>query len=53
MALVKLNGAIYWTLGALGLAASVLVPVVIYLYGTSGLPTWSSVASIRGSSAGR
>ena len=44
MALMKINGAIYLTLSVLGLIAAVLVPVVIYLSGTSGLPIWSSLA---------
>ena len=40
---MKIAGAIYLTLGVLGLAAAVLVPVAIYLSGTSGLPIWTSV----------
>jgi len=44
MALVKISGAIYLTLGVLGLAAAVLVPAVIYRSGTSALPSWARIA---------
>jgi len=45
VARLKITAAIYLTLGVLGLAAAVLVPVVIYYSGTSALPIWRSAAS--------
>lgn len=45
MARLKITAAIYLTLGILGLAAAVLVPVVISRSGTSVLPIWVSTAS--------
>ncbi len=42
---MKLAAAIYLALGVLGLAAAVLVPVVIYRGGTTALPVWSGIAS--------
>lgn len=45
MARVKISGAVYLTLGILGLAVAVLVPVVISRSGTSVLPIWVSAAS--------
>lgn len=41
---MKITGAIYLTLGILGVAAAMLVPVVISRSGTSALPIWSSAA---------
>jgi len=45
VARLKLPAALYLALGVLGLAAAVLVPVVIYRGGTPALPIWSAVAS--------
>lgn len=45
MARVKITAAVYLTLGVLGLAAAVLVPVMISRSGTSVLPIWVSTAS--------
>ena len=42
---MKLAGALYLALGVLGLAAAVLVPVVIYRGGTLALPIWNALAS--------
>lgn len=42
---MKIAGAIYLTLGILGLAIAILVPVVIYRSGTSALPIWVNAAS--------
>lgn len=45
MAFVKFSTQIYIILGVLGLAAAVLVPLVIYRSGTPALPFWRGVAS--------
>ena len=42
---MKITAALYLALGVLGLAAAVLVPLVIYRSGTPALPIWRSVAS--------
>jgi hypothetical protein len=42
---MKLPTAIYLTLGVLGLAATLFVPVVIYRSGSPALPIWQTVAS--------
>ena len=42
---MRLSAALYVALGALGLAAAVLVPVAIYRSGTPILPIWGRAAS--------
>lgn len=42
---MKLSGALYLALGVLGLAAAVLVPLVITRSGTLALPDWQAIAS--------
>ncbi len=42
---MKISAALYMALGALGLAAVVLVPVAIYRSGTPALPIWRSIAT--------
>ena len=42
---MKLTTALYLMLALLGLSAAVLVPIVIYRSGTSGLAIWRDVAS--------
>jgi len=42
---VKFSVALYLALGVLGLAAAVLVPMVIYRSGTQALPIWRIAAS--------
>lgn len=49
---MKFNAALYLALGALGLVAVVLVPVVIYRSGTPVLPFWASSVSPGPLSAG-
>ena len=45
MGQVKITSAIYLALGVLGLAAAILVPVVIYRAGSIALPVWTAAAS--------
>jgi hypothetical protein len=42
---MKVPAAIYLTLGVLGLAAVLLIPLVIYRSGSPALPIWQSLAS--------